>query len=276
MRLRELQVWMQERIAGPNQLPATAVVTEAETAAVVKPSTRLTTAQRLTIYTEIYAVRLFEVMGDDFPTTRRLAGDGQWSDIVRGYLTAYPSRSWTLNQLGSHFAVYLAARDDLPRHALLADVARIERAMTEVFDAPDGPVLTAEQVAAVAPDAWTEAVLEPQRAFQLHAFDFAVNPILSAVREDTPMPPLDPSPSWAAIYRKDLRSWRRNLTEPMFAALRALALGKPIPAALESAAAAWDGPDEALEGAVFAWFQEWIAEGLFARVRLPGERPPAE
>jgi hypothetical protein len=271
--LRELQLWFQEQLAGPNARPVRPPAVRADAERVVKPSDRLTAPQRLTIYTEMYFLRLFDVMGEDFPTARELLGEAEWSEVVRGYLTAHPSRSWTLNNLGARFAAYLAGRDDLARHALLADVARIERAMTEVFDAPNGPVLSATAFAAVPAEQWGQAVLQLQRACVLMAFDHPVTPILNAVRHGEPLPPLEPAPHWVVVYRKDGRSWRRPLTEPMFAALGALAAGKPVPAALEAAAAVWPASDEELEQAVFAWFREWVAEELFATVCIPASGP---
>lgn len=274
MSLRELQSWFQSQLTGPNARPAQPAADDDAAAAIVRPSDRLAPTQRLHIYTGMYFLRLFEVMTDDFPTTRHLLGEEEWNDVVRGYLTVHPSRSWTLDRLGDRFARYLAGRDDLPRHALLADVARIEFAMSEVFSAPDGPIMTPEQFAAVAPEQWAGTGLQPQSGFQLLAFDHPVAPILNAVKHDEPLPSLEPSPSWAAIYRKDFLAWRRNLTRPMFAALESLAQGEPIPAALEAAAAVWDGSDEELEQAVFAWFQEWVAEGLFAGLAAHAGSPP--
>lgn len=271
--LRELQLWFQEQLAGPNARPARPAAAAAEAEQVVKPSARLTAPQRLNIYTEMYFLRLFEVMGDDFPTVRELLGEAEWNEVVRGYLTDCPSTSWTLNDLGGRFEAYLAGRADLERHALLADVARIERAMTEVFDVPDGPTLRPEEFAAVPPEAWATAVLSPQAGFRLLAFGHPVTPILNAVRNDEPLPSLEPIPSWAVVYRKDGRSWRRPLTEPMFAALSALAEGKAVPYALEAAAAAWEGSDEELEQSVFRWFREWVAEELFAEVHTSTPGP---
>ena len=268
--LRELQLWFHEQLAGPNARPARDAADDAAAARIVCTSDRLTPADRVHIYTGMYFMRLFEVMTDDFPTTRHLLGEAEWNEVVRGYLTQYPSRSWTLDLLGDRFAGYLAARTDLPRAALLADIARIEFALSEVFSAPDGPVLTPDEFAAVPPEQWATAQLTPQSAFQLLQFDHPVAPILNAVRNDEPLPSLEPTPAWAVIYRKEFRAWRRNLTEPMFVALSALAGGASIPETLEAVTAVWPGSDEELEQAVFSWFQEWVAEGLFAAVQHPG------
>ena len=65
------------------------------------------------------------------------------------YLTAHPSRSFTLRNLGSQLAEWLAANPRYAgrRHALAVDVARIEWAFVEAFDSAERAPLTLEQIA---------------------------------------------------------------------------------------------------------------------------------
>jgi hypothetical protein len=62
-----------------------------------------------------------EALEEDFPRVRHAIGDVEFSRQVARYVSAYPSRSWTLSDLGAGFEAFLRERDES-----LADLAARE------------------------------------------------------------------------------------------------------------------------------------------------------
>ena len=62
---------------------------------------------RLAIYGSAYYLRLLECMREEFPATAHALGEETFDGFAAAYLQQYPSRSYTLCQLGTHFARFL-------------------------------------------------------------------------------------------------------------------------------------------------------------------------
>ncbi len=157
----------------------------------------------------------------------------------------------------------------MPRKALVTDLARLELAMTEVFHAPQAQPLTAGQLADVPPELWPNARLRPIPAFAVLALHHDANAIVTAVRQELPMPPLRRHESFVAVWRRDHIVWRQDLDAPRYALLAALADGRTVGRALAAAAKCWFDDPAQLPQQVFTWFARWTAEGFFAAVELP-------
>src|SRR5258708_39693375 len=74
---------------------------------VITRSRTLTAAERLAIYANACHTRLLECLGEVFPMLRRAIGEEAFNGLAFAYLQEYPSRSYTLNELGRHFPRFL-------------------------------------------------------------------------------------------------------------------------------------------------------------------------
>lgn len=119
----------------------------------IKPNDRLTAVERVEIYNRMYWFRLTDCVTDDSPGLRALLGERKFSRLVRGYLAKYPSRSFTLRNLCSRLAQFIAEEPLLtaPRTALALDVARFEWAQTVAFDGESRPSFEPEKIGRTAP-----------------------------------------------------------------------------------------------------------------------------
>jgi len=88
-----------------------------------------------------------------------------------------------------------------------------------------------------------------------------VNRWYQAFREGDTRPRPAREASAVAVYRKGTRVWRMDLAPTPRRLLSALVEGVPLGPALASIEGAVGS------GAVMAWFQAWVQEGLFADVR---------
>ncbi|MBI3267926.1 MAG: putative DNA-binding domain-containing protein [Planctomycetes bacterium] len=234
---------------------------------VVLPSRSLSAADRLAVYADMYFLRFIEVLAGEFPTVRHVLGAEPFTRFVTDYVSAHPSASYTLSLLGAGFPAFLRneARG-LPRRAFLAELALVERAMEEVFDAPRADPLPADAVLALPPDRWAAAQLRMTPALRLFALHYPLNDFMTAVRQGRETQPPRARPTWTAVYRKDYLVWRLPLAREGFALLSALAEGKTLGEALEAAASAPDADPEWILGMLPGWFREWTAEGFFVGV----------
>ncbi|MBV8820163.1 MAG: putative DNA-binding domain-containing protein, partial [Acidobacteriaceae bacterium] len=219
-----------------------------------------TPLERVSIYRNMYVARLGEALEVDYPAVLHFLGQEQFYELVARYVEAHPSRSYTLNRLGDHFPEFIAASADLPQREFLSDLARLELALTEVFDAEESPVLTQEAISAVPADAWEHARLKPIAAFRILSFAYPVSAYLGAVDEENEFPALRRKKTWVAAYRRNTYVHRLDLERQAFELLRALAQGITVGNAVEQT--------RVRQRQLFEWFRQWNSEGLFQSVSL--------
>src|SRR5260370_120642 len=115
--LGQIQRWMQAAIMHPVGVAEGIASAEArgyidvgpdEAETVVTRSRALSALERLTIYGYAYYARLLECLREEYPVLKHALGEEVFDAFAVGYLQQYPSRSYTLFQLGAHFPRYLA------------------------------------------------------------------------------------------------------------------------------------------------------------------------
>jgi Putative DNA-binding domain len=260
--LPALERWFQGEIVAPHEdrkrgRPAKEVIL---------PSRSLAPEERVAIYGEMYFLRLSECLAEDYPAVKKLVGPAGFERLARVYLKKHPSRHYSLSALGRKLPDFLAGATKMPRHAMLADVARVERAISESFDAAVSPSLSPADLAMIPPAAWETARIRMTESLRLLALEHRGNAIVTACRQEKELPSLGRARSWAAVFRKEWTVWRMDVSEPMFAVLTALAKGKPLAKSLAAGARAYKGAPEQMQTDVHRWFREWATEGLFVEI----------
>ena len=270
--LDRLQSWLQGVIVHAGSIEeavrtkaARADVPVDDLAEVILPSPTLRPEERLAIYQGQYPMRMRDALSGDYPGLEHFLGEEGFARFVVDYVQAYPSRSYTLNRLGDHVPEFIKARPGLKHRDFLYDLARLERAVSEAFDAEETPRLTEEQVVAVAPEAWGKARLVPIAALRLLELRYPANAYLESVKDenhDHPRPAR--KDGFVAVYRRNFAVYRADLSKPAFALLRDLAAGKKLSVAIRAALRRGGRPPG--EDQLFRWFREWVAGGMFTAV----------
>jgi hypothetical protein len=244
---------------------ASALLDPGDVGRVVRPSATLTAVERVGVYQGMYLLRMVEALQADYPAVAHFLGDDAFAELVTRYVRAHPSTSYTLNRLGNRFPDFIRESRGLRRRGFLADLARLEMAVTHVFDAPETPPLTAEAIAAVREDEWPDAVLEPIAALRALSFAHPVNAYLQSVKDDDhDHPAVTRSATRVVVWRKRFEVWRLDVEAKPFALLQALLKGEPFGKAVARAA-------EDLKGVggepIYRWLRDWVAEGMFQAIR---------
>ena len=232
---------------------------------------RLSAAEQLEVYREQYLLRHLDALREDFLTLERALGDKAFEKLASAYLKAFPPRSFSLRDLGIDLPRFVAERAPWSEDPLLADLARVEWAFVEAFDAPDAPPLDLAAVAAVPEDAWSSARLILQPSVQRLALRHPAHETRNAVRSAEPsgaavMTRPAPSPSYVVVFRGPARLQCLAVEADAYALLDELARGTALGDACERVAAGSSTRRASFEEKVGAWFQEWTALGWLSRV----------
>jgi hypothetical protein len=133
--------------------------------------TRLPAADRLDIYANMYFFRLLDCLKEDYPRLLEAIGSDRFHNLATDYLLACPSEHPSLRYLGARLPDFLAAHT-LGREAeCLVDLARLEWARADLFDAADAPLLTRDTLSRLSPEEAADLRLRLVPAFRLLRLD---------------------------------------------------------------------------------------------------------
>jgi hypothetical protein len=266
-RLRELQLrFAAALLDAPAEAPLAAV--DPALLALVDDRGGLGPAERLEIYADMYRTRLVDVLAEDFPRVRALLGEPGFRALACRYLARHPSTRPSVRHVGGRFAGFVAVQAGTP--PFLADLARLEWARVEVFDAPDAEPLRLADLEPLPASEWPALRLRLVPACRVVESAWPVQRIWEAAV--APAEGEAPGDAGARDWRPEattIRVWREGwsvshaamgLTEAR--ALRAVQEGLPfagVCAALEG-----DDPDAAAREAG-GLLLRWLEDQLLAR-----------
>lgn len=228
------------------------------------PSDRLTPQEQLGIYRRQFWLKHRDSLAEDFPATVALLGDA-WEGLCREYLRAHPPRSRGLRELGFPLPEFLASAGMEPG---LVDMARLERAYLEVFDAPDEAPLDSERALAVAPSDWPRVCLGVSGALRLldvapSVADRRRELLAGRKPEDAPR---EEGLLRLAVYRRDLDLWDQAIEAAPCELLRRLGQGLPLGVACAEVASLVPGAAAAFDRHMSEWFLAWARLGWITSV----------
>jgi hypothetical protein len=103
----------------------------------ISPSLKLLPDQRMQIYNQQYWWRLLSILHQNFPILTRLFGYTDFNlSIGMPFLTKYPSRHWSLSQLGDQLPTWLDEYYTAEDKALIVSTAEVDWAYQTIFFAP--------------------------------------------------------------------------------------------------------------------------------------------
>ncbi len=250
----------------------------------IKPNDRLTSFERLEIYNRQYWFRLLSSMTEDFPGVRSVLGEKRFDAMCKAYLMDCPSRSFTLRNLGAKLEPWLRRH---PKWAgteqqLVLDIARLEWADIEAFDAAAVPALRTEDLGG-ASGAGLRLQLQPY--VQLLSFRYPVDDLLLAMRKEEEdkdfasnafeerrkrkhvraVAKLKPGAIFLVVHRIDNSVYFRRIEAEEFSVLTALRQGKTLEKAIDAAFRKSAIPLDERAASVQQWFQNWATLGWFCR-----------
>jgi len=257
----------------------------------ITPNSRLSSLERLEMYSRSYWYRALDSLYDDFPGLRAVLGKRAFHRLSRAYLADCPSQSFTLRNLGARLAGWLQRK---PQYAgktpsLALDMVRLEWAHIEAFDGAAEQVLGPEDLIELGPD--FRAGLQPY--IRLLEFEYPVDKLLIQVNRVSEEHEeasnavlkqkhrglarlaihLKRERTHLAVHRMDFVVYYRRLAAEEFRILNELREGQPVGNAIqygfENSATSLDEQRRMLE----TWFAAWAELGwLCPPARVKNER----
>jgi len=264
LELARLQEWMQAVVTHPGDVYEAAEAAAIGVDSVVLPSKTLQPIQRVGIYHGMYMLRMIEALEADYEALVYMMGGHAFGHLVREYVQRFPSRSYTLNRLGDHLPEFIAG-STLKRKTFLADLARLELAMTHVFEEAEAAPMAPDAIAAVPPERIESLRFTPIPALRLLTFASNANDIFQAFREERPVEPRRVK-SWLAVHRRNYGVYRMPLSQEAFTFLGFLVSGETIGSAIMKFARRFRRMPKQQD--LFNWFRDWSEAGLFAAIAI--------
>ena len=203
----------------------------------MRPSHRgLSAAERVGIYQGMYLPRMMEALESDYEGLAHFLGATAWTRLVRAYLTAHPSRSYTLNELGRRLPEFVRhARGCRARPS--ATTSRGSSAPWPRCSTPRRRSRSPRRSSRRSrPRDLERARLVPIAALRLLVLDHDAGAWLDSLRGDEHAhPPVRRKRTRVLVYRRSYGVKRREQAEAAFALLEDLVAGVPIGRALARA-----------------------------------------
>jgi hypothetical protein len=236
--------------------------------ALIPDNSRTTRDVLLGVYRHAYVARLVEVAGSDYPRLKAYMGDAEFDEMLRGYVAVCPSRHPNVRWFARRLPEYLSSASPYADQPVLRDLAMIERALNDAFDAVDAPVLGLKDLARHSPERWGDLTFSPQPSAA--RLDLSTNAfaIWRALKDEEDAPSALTLPE-----RERLVVWRNDVTPTVRALLPEEAMmwdeackGVRFAILCELAATYADADGAALRAAQY--MQGWIAEGMLSKAKL--------
>lgn len=226
----------------------------------VRPSSKADIDTLLGVYRHAYAARLVEVLGNDFPGVKALAGDAEFETLARAYVAAHPSRGFSVRGFGGALAEFLRHSPPYSERPALADMAAFEAALADAFDAADSQPIGPEHMASLPPPAWPTLTFEFHPSARRLALRTAA-PAAWATQNagERPDEPAIEAGDWL-VWRQGLDVKYRRLEPDEAAALHAAMAGEDFSAICE--ALAEHGPEEEAASRAAGLIRIWLEAGL--------------
>jgi hypothetical protein len=277
--LDRLQRWFQAVIMHPDGIVPGVLGADArqhielapdELERVVTRSKSLTAGERVAIYGRSYHARLTECLEAEFRVLRQALGEDLFHMFARAYLSNCPSQSHTLANLGKGFAGYLhdtrpaesPAGQDEAWPDFIIDLARFERAFSEVYDGPGlegGPMLTAEGLRTLLTNRGWQVRLVPAASLRLLTFRYPVHDYFHRARHGQEAELPAPAETFLAMNRRDYVVTTIELSAAQHALLSGLLEGRTVGQSLWRAGASLPRQRQQL----IAGMAKWSEQGFF-------------
>lgn len=233
-------------------------------------------APQFAVYRSAYRARLRGALRENFEVLPLVMGDEDFDALANAYIDAHPSTHYSLRWFGHQLGVFMAQQDDLVPHPAMIDLARMEWALRNAFDAASVDPLAPDALAKVRAEDWPHLRLGLHPAVQLLDMQWAVGPVWHALKaEQDEVPPPDALAHHLLVWRQGLRTQWKSLNTAETTFVRCLQAGHTFGETCEALAGVV-GDDHAAQTAA-TQLRECLGNGVIATVQLPaGHTLPTE
>jgi hypothetical protein len=261
--LSELQTSLYQLITNPKRIGNDGDPVSGHAEALIRGDSRLSASERVTIYADAYFYRLLDCFYEEFPTTSAIFGSDNFVDLVRYYLRAWPPTEPSIFYAGRYLNAFLRDHPLVTRWPFISELARLERAILDVFHAADAFTLSDEAMRAIPSRQWPAIRLKTHPAVEVLYNEWRVTDVLGDVQSGREWREPAHQKSPVIVWRQDAQVYYRALEDAEAKALVLLSEGASFTAICEVVGALTSTTDQvALIGRLLA---QWLADGILMR-----------
>ena len=220
------------------------------------------------VYRHAYGSRLVDALRNDHGLLHSYLGDEMFDTMGYAYVAAKPSHHPNLRWFSQGLPDFLKSTEPYSDHPILADLAALEKALNDAFDATDAPALALPDMAGFAPEVWNTLTFQPHpSSCRLDVSTNAAAVWLALKNDDMPPDAVAlEQPGRLLIWRQDVTPMFRELDPEEAMMWDEAANGIPF-GVLCSMLATYDDPDgAAARGA--GYLHGWISSGALTAVSI--------
>jgi hypothetical protein len=193
--------------------------------------------KRFAVYRNNVVVSLIGALKDAFPAVHRIVGDEFFRTMARAYAIVEPPRSPIMLDYGAGFPNFIGSFEPARVLPYLADIARVERAWTEAYHAPEASPIDPGVFADISADQLPELRLVLHPSLRLVRSQFPALTIWQMnVADGVPAPvDLNAGGEDVLVIRPMADVEVRSIPEGSPEFIQALIDGRSVLAALEAA-----------------------------------------
>ncbi len=225
---------------------------------------RMGAVERLDVYANMYFFRLLDVLKGDYPAVLAVLGESVFHDLITDYLLVHFPSHPSLRYAGATLPAFLARHKQGTVFPFLSDLARLEWALVDAFDAANAPILSADDLVSVPPEHWGELRFRFHPSVRLLDCDWGVHVLRQRADLGEEVGTAANGPVGVCVWRRGFNVFHRALSDPERCALGVLREGGTFAEAC-TAAAELVGEEEAphaVAGALATWLNEGLLSGL--------------
>jgi hypothetical protein len=247
----------------------------------VSGSARMDAQRRVAIYYDAYRLRLLEALDANYPVLHAWIGDDEFERLGLAYLDVHPSRHFSIRYFGHRLPVFLdtEAYRDRP---YLAEMAALEWALSEAFDAADDEIMRIEDMTGIPPHAWPGMRLRFHASMRRLNLRWNVpaiwNPINRNIESEkngeeptaeVAAPATEEYPRSWLIWRQELKTYFRSLSVDEAWAIDTAGAGGTFAEICEGLVEWIDAQNVALHAA--GLLKRWIGDGIICNITAGDE-----
>jgi hypothetical protein len=223
------------------------------------------TADRLDIYRNTFVTAVTKALRLTYPAIHRLVGAEFFEGAAAIFIAQHPPQAAWLDEYGAEFADFV--RDFKPAASLpyLADVARLEWAVSRALHVADEPPLDLQRLQTLSPEDQVGVAFVPHPSISLLRAEYPADAIWRGVLQgdDDALAAVDlaSGPVHIMVERRATGVEVSRLDEAAWRFAAALCAGKPLDVALS----------ETDDIRAYALLAEHLADGRFINLRLASD-----
>jgi hypothetical protein len=177
----------------------------------VRAGGALAAAPRVDVYANMYFFRLLDVLRDDYPAMAAVLGETDFHNLITDYLLHHPPAHFSIRHAGDRLPELVATHAVAVARPYLGDLAQLERALNDAFDAANSRTASGADLAAIPAADWAALRFRLHPSVRLLHSRWAVHDLRRRVDRGEPPGEPDQTPTALCVWRRQLEVLQRSV-----------------------------------------------------------------